>query len=415
MRKALLLILASLSYATHQETERDTPPEGAKPATIRVLLDKETEGALVEVRGPFKVYDPKTGKQLSGGKAKRFYLFPHEEGIKWGEDFLGTYQLRIAPIEGETTIFVNGLQYHGCLDVFHVRDKVTIVNEVAIEEYIKSILTPQFERFYGTTVMESVAIVARTNAYHQVTTSKESFWHVESSAMGYNGLGATGINHEMEQAVDSTRYLVMTLEELPFAAAWTENCAGKTARYDAIFRKNVASAVGIDAAFAQKARAEHHWSFSVERDKIAKIAKTNRVTGLELFIENESKKVYAIRVQDGTRHQDLDFFALQEGLGKETLLSNDFTVSLQGKLAIFDGYGSGCGVGLCLYSAGHMSKKGDDAPSILATFFPFTHLEKIPSHPDPALSSNTNRCIIPRRIPQLQEEDYGTDPVPEES
>lgn len=397
MKKILCLLCATLIFGTHTEIERPEPKENAKPATIRVLLENELEGALVEVRGSFRVYDPKTGKHLSSGNGKRFYMYPHEEGIKWGEDFAGIYQLRIAPTSSNTTFFINGIQYHGCLDIFHIRDKMTCINEVTVEEYIKSILTPQFNQYYGDTVMEAVAIVARTNAYYQVLSNKEALWHVKKEAVHYGGLGATGINPEMEQAVDSTRYLVMTLSEMPFASAWTENCAGKTARYDAIFRKNVKAALGIDSIFAKEARAEHHWSFSVERDKIAKIAKTNRVTGLELFIEDESKKVYAIRVHDGSRHQDIDFFTLQNGLSKETLLSNDFTVSLQGNLAIFDGYGEGCGVGLCLYSASHMAKRGDDAPNILATFFPFSHLEKIASYPDPNLSTNSNRCIIPKK------------------
>ena len=149
--------------------------------------------------------------------------------------------------------------------------------------------------------------------------------------------------------------------------------------------------------FAKEGRARHHWSFSVPKTTLAKIAKTNRVTGLDLFVENESKKVYAIKVHDGTRSVDLDFFVLQEGVGKENLLSNDFTVSLQGNSAIFDGYGEGCGVGLCLYSAGFMSKRGDTAPDILATFFPFSHLERIVAYPDPTLSADINRCIIPTK------------------
>jgi len=138
------------------------------------------------------------------------------------------------------------------------------------------------------------------------------------------------------------------------------------------------------------------------------------VTGLELFIEDESKKVYAIRVHDGSRHQDIDFFTLQNGLSKETLLSNDFTVSLQGNLAIFDGYGEGCGVGLCLYSASHMAKRGDDAPNILATFFPFSHLEKIASYPDPNLSTNSNRCIIPKKPTMHKGGELEADSVAEE-
>ena len=248
-----MLCLFACCFAANEGKESPKHYENEKPASVRILLHSGIDGALVEVKGGYKVFDLKTGKAISAGRlGKRFYLYPHDDGIKWGEDFLGIYQIRIAPTKEQTTIFVNGKQYKGYLDIFHVQDKVVLVNELAVEDFIKSTLTPLFEKYYGSTVMEAVGIIARTNTYFQVLQNKDSFWHFEANKIGYDGYGGTHINPEVERAVDSTRYLVMTLEESPFASTWTENCAGKTARYDAIFRKNVASASGIDSALRKR-------------------------------------------------------------------------------------------------------------------------------------------------------------------
>lgn len=375
----LCLAFASIGYSSTQE-EAKQQSENAKPACVKVLLHKDTDGALVEVKGGYQVQDPYTHKILSSGfKGKRFYLYPHEEGIRWGEDFVGTYQIKLLPLSVDTTILVNGVQYQGNLEIYHVNNKITLINEVEIESYLKSMLTPRFANHIHDVVMDAIAIVARTNVYYQVLHNRNAFWQIDGREVDYRGVVATLFNRNIDRAVDNTKHLVMTYEKEPFATTWNENCAGKTASYQSIFRKNIAAPGGIKSAFAEGARKEHHWSFSVNKSKIAKIAQTNRVTNLDLYVDSNSSKVYAIRVQDGSHYKEVDFFHLQKGLGKANLPSNDFTITVEGNNVIFDGYGEGCSVGLCIYSATQMAKRGDTAPEILATFYPYSHIEQIRS------------------------------------
>lgn len=383
----LALLLGSTCLLASSQEEAKLEPDNSKPAMVKVLLQRDTEGALIEVKGSYQVYDPLKNKSVSSGmKGKRFFLYPHKEGIKWGENFLGIYQLRIVPTK-DSTILVNGIEYKGNLEVFHVDGKVTLINEVDVESYLKSILTPRFADTIHEVVTDALAIVERTNVYYQVLHNKDAFWHVDAKEVDYRGVAATMFNQNVDRAVENTRFLVMTYEKQPFATTWNENCAGKTASYHSIFRKNVSSPGGIKSAFAERARKEHHWSFSVDKSKIAKLAKTNRVTGLDLYIDSNSEKVYAIRVQDGIHSKEIDFFHLQKGLGKSNLLSNDFTVSMEGNTVIFDGFGEGCSVGLCIYSASQMAKRGDSAPEILGIFYPYSHIEQIRSLPEKDLTS----------------------------
>ena len=64
-------------------------------------------------------------------------------------------------------------------------------------------------------------------------------------------------------------------------------------------------------------------------------------------------------------------------IGEKYLKSNLFTVKLDRDQVKFEGYGEGHGVGLCLYSANEMSKKGATVEQILLDFFPNTLLQEV--------------------------------------
>jgi len=364
--------------SVHGSWLKAAPENEDRCATIKVLLQKHSDGALIEAKGPFEVVNPEDEKHLSSGwRGKRYYAFPHSNGIKWGEDFPDIYQLRIIPKSAETTFLIDGVQYKGCIEVYHIDSKLHIVNEVDIENYLKSTLTSAFlEANLKDEVMDALAIIARTHAYYSVSRSGDAFWHVDATQVGYTGMGLTLQNLNIDRSVDATRHLIMAYEGRPFAAGWTANCAGKTASFRDIFRKHISCPQGIKTPFSQKDRDEHKWSCSIPKERLAHLAKTNRVTGIELFTDEPSGKIYGIQVQDGKHHSNIDYFALQEALGPKQIKSNDFTVKVQDETIIFEGYGEGPGIGLCIYSALQMAEKGDLAPEILATFFPYTHIQQ---------------------------------------
>ncbi len=358
----------------------ETVSENAKPVTIKILLNQKISGILLEVKGSYEVRDPHQKTKLSWGIiGKRYFLYPHEDGIKWGENFPGVYQLQIIPTSETTTILVDGIQYRGAIEVYNIDNSLSIVNEVEIESYLKSILPLMIHHKYPTAVVDAIAIIARTDAYHNALSNQKAFWHLEAADVGYSGYGLNFNNTNIDRSIDNTRHLIMTYDERPFASTWNKNCAGKTASFQSIFRKNTRTPRGVESHLAAKDREEHHWSLSIETEKLASIAKTNRVTELNLFVDHYSNKVYAIRVKDGSHSEDIDFITLQKALGKDNLLSNDFTVSLKRNMIIFEGYGEGTGVGVCIYSACQMSERGDLAPKILEAFYPYTYLEKVQS------------------------------------
>lgn len=377
-----LWFLSGFSFATHFEIPYVNSAD-TKPATIKVLLHEMMEGAIVEVKGRFQVCNIENNKYLSGGRSnKRFFLFPHPDGLKWGETYPGVYQIRIVPLSSETTTLIDGIEYRGCIEVYNIEGKLYFVNEVDIESYIKSTLSTEFSIKPPIDILDSIAILARTNAYYIAGKNCNQFWHVYGTNNGYYGNANTLVHPHIDRSVDATKYLILTYEEKPFPTAWTENCAGKTASYSIVFQKNIATPPGITSEFAQKDRDSNQWKYTISVQEISRLLKMNCVTAIELFTDPSSNKVHGIQMRDGNHNQNLTFVQLQDLLGKKNIQSNDFAVSLQGKEFVFKGFGKGLGCGLCLSSAQEMVQRGDNTPQVLARFFPYTQLLKATSAPE---------------------------------
>lgn len=354
-----------------------------KPATIKVLISRQRNNLLLEVKGRYLVYDPSTGFEVGSGiSSKRAPVFPGEEGIQWKEMFPGISQIRVVPGDSQSTILVDGIEYKGCIEIYNIQGKLNVINEIDIERYLKSVMTTQFSQEMDEDVMDAVAIVARTNAYYTVSRNPTACYHVEAQDVGYLGHALTLQNLHLDKAINNTRNVVLTYQDQPFAATWTKDSAGKTADYTTIFRKESASPHGVAAPYAARERQKHGWSFAVPKQTLSKIVGMNQVTAVDLYQDKSSEKVYGVRVKNGEAFHDIDFFKLQKALGAHRLRSNDFNVKLDGNQVVFSGFGDGHGVGLCLFSALTMAEHGANTQKILATFFPETKLENIRSLTD---------------------------------
>lgn len=367
------------------QSERITEP--MSPRNIQILLEKDASEVLLEVKGPYTLFNPHDGSQIGSGLlGKRFLIHELETGLKWGEEFAGIHQIYIQPRSPSTSIFINGIQYDGSVAVYGVSGTVNVVNDIDIESYVKSILTTQFISPLEPEVMSSLAILARTNAYYHATKNPDSFWHVSASETSYTGNGLVVQNSLVAQAVEKTRHLILVYmdgqQSQFFPTAWTENSAGKTASYESMFRKEAPSPEkGVAAPHAALTKQDSKWSYQISKKALAQYLGIPQIKSIETFVDPDSQKVYAVRVQDQSETHNIDFFTLQNQIGKNHLLSSDFTVSLKDDSVLFQGYGRGHGVGLCLYSASALAQNGENAVKILSKFFPETCLYNIHAIP----------------------------------
>jgi hypothetical protein len=181
-------------------------PEGPK---IRVLLIKDEASAFLEVKGNWRVIRKDVGEVLSYGvRGKRFVVHALADGLRWGEEFPGINQFTVVPTRKETKIYVNGMPYEGQVTVYHVPgNRVAIVNELAIEEFIKSTLMLKCTEDLSKDAKEAMAILERSAAFARLGSKRP--WDVRAEEARYYGCSLSSPSLDVEKCVDATRFMVL--------------------------------------------------------------------------------------------------------------------------------------------------------------------------------------------------------------
>lgn len=370
----LLLTYVSTASAGLTDLFKYKKSDGA--SLIKVLLLENVDGALVEVKGRgYKIYDPHTNNRLGTRFfGKRYYVQALKNGLKWGEFFPKTYQIMIEPDEPSTTLLVDGKEYKGSLYIYQVGDKVHVINELSLDEYVSSVLGTKINQAYAPEALAATAITERTEAFYRAWKNKDSYWHVRASEVGYQGYAATHRPYGVDEAVKKTKNMIMQFNSYgnmqPFAAKWTPNSAGRTASLRAIYHDNSPVPFAAkETPYAAMSKETSAWNFEISKDDFARYVNLPYVTGAEAYQDPESGKVYALRVFNDKHSLDVEVGDLLKKLEPKGMLSNNFNLKQEGNFLVFSGYGRGLGVGMCLYSADIMAKQGMNAKAILDSFF----------------------------------------------
>ena len=130
---AALLLFSSVILPISSHFANENVSEPMAPRNIQVLLEKNVEGALLEIKGPYYIFNPDDGSRVASGLlGKRFMIHELADGLKWGEAFPGIHQIYIKPRSEETSIFINGIQYAGAIAIYGVDGCINIVNDINV-------------------------------------------------------------------------------------------------------------------------------------------------------------------------------------------------------------------------------------------------------------------------------------------
>lgn len=197
------------------------------PPKIKVLIVHDEVGVVLEVKGKYKILDPHTFEHLSTRyTGKRKFIQAVRDGIKWGEEFPGVYQILIVPDEASTTTVVDGIEYRGPIYVYDIGGTISVVNEILIEDFLASTLSTRYREEGPDEALAAAAIVARTAAYYRIENPKSQYWSLDGRQAGYQGYASVNPQSAIDKAIRATRYMVMSNgapnsgQTVPFLASW---------------------------------------------------------------------------------------------------------------------------------------------------------------------------------------------------
>lgn len=185
---------------------------------IAVLIAHDVPGVVLEVKGKYRIFDPHTQEFISTRfVGKRKFVQAMSNGIRWGEEFPSVHQIQIVPDDARTSILVDGIEYKGVITVFDIGGTISVVNDLPIDDYVRTILNPIYSSEFPEEFAAALVIAERTDALYSLHNSASQYFNVDREKVNYLGNAAAERKDGFAPMIQSTRNMIMVKEGAPFA------------------------------------------------------------------------------------------------------------------------------------------------------------------------------------------------------
>ncbi len=342
------------------------------------------EAASVTVHGPCALQGrridslPKTEIRLREGRIEM-------AGRSYPED-----EVRLVP-EWDGTLEVGSRRYHGDLLIKKDREKITLVNEVDLERYLKGVAGKEMSPSAHSEALKAQIVSARTYAVYEVRGQtlrrikgeKFDLYDDERSQV-YGGLERE--TAAISALVDETAGLFVVWENRVIKTYYASTCGGHTEPSWIVMgdadRLPPLGGVRCDYCIGTK---HYEWKESFSKTDIARKLFPDNPRARVLEVQVHSKlpgghvSQVAVRLEHESRPKILEANrGFRIPLGGRRLKSTLWTeIRSEGENVVVSGRGFGHGVGMCQVGAYKMADLGQTAIQILEHYYPGARVKKL--------------------------------------
>ncbi|MDD4879265.1 MAG: SpoIID/LytB domain-containing protein, partial [Candidatus Omnitrophica bacterium] len=181
-----------------------------EPVRVRVAVVKNADSAKIFIAGNFKILNHLSKSVLLEEKyLPETGLTATDTGFGFDGKEISANAISVEPIGG-SRVYINGRIFRGEIRVFKDGRKLTVVNAVALEEYLYGVMRNEVSTWWPMEALKAQAIAARTYALNQIKESKAKDYDVTAdvSSQVYGGIFSE--KWRTNRAVDDTRDKVLT-------------------------------------------------------------------------------------------------------------------------------------------------------------------------------------------------------------
>lgn len=375
------------SAVPEKQREKTKEQKDSQEIKIRVLL-MDSDHATYEHEAVSGKYDE-----------KEFFYTAQSKELEDGELILQAENggITVTSIERQCKDPI----YNGELKIIKKGEKLYLINELSLEEYLKAVVPSEMPSSYEKQALMAQAVCARTYACKQILDGGIDGYDADvDDSVSYQVYGNILPQESTDAAVEETRGEIMTKEHEPIEAYYFSTSAGITstdevwgADKSAPYLKSVICDFDEGSPWRnwkvtipwenlqKKAMALSGQESTLLSVEVVKKSESGAVTGLQIVTENEVLDIvqeYQVREflspqgcmiieKDGTQTE-----------GGKLLPSAYFTLRQNEKEGIeITGNGYGHGVGMSQNAANEMAKEGYSYQEILNYFFNEITIEAI--------------------------------------
>jgi stage II sporulation protein D len=269
-------------------------------------------------------------------------------------------------------LLVMGTRYTGNIDIWKGKNGLYIINELPLESYIKDVVAAEVSADWDMEALKAQAVVSRTYAVFQKRMNGDSLYHIASSVLDqvYKG---NNPDERINTAVDQTKGEILTYEGKPIQAFYHSTSDGSTENPEEVFGKSYPYLKSVESTSSISP-----YSVWERKIKLAEIEEALNIPGIKkIAIKSytSAKRVKELLITAKSGTSAIIATDFRKALGWSRLPSTNFTLTIDGDSAYFEGKGYGHGVGLCQWCALSMARGGKNYREIISYFYPGTTIQ----------------------------------------
>ena len=350
---------------------------------IRIALADGVSHVEIGAADNIAVHDPATGRALFTLPGPRIVrVVPSGSGL----DVVGGRRIDLRGVRIQARrgpLRVGARDYAGLLEVWRQGEGLTLVNELAMEEYVAGTVRAEASERWPVEALRAVAVVARSYAVFQQGRNAGKMFHVVAGNQDQNFAGWAPEGSPAREAVRATAGRVLTWQGRVFPTFYHSDSGGFTEAAQSIFPgEGVPPLEGVRDEFSMESP-NYTWTMTLPLAVIGERLRrggleVGQVTGLTVLERSPSFRVARLAVEHSRGTATLRGADFRRLIGYDALKSTLFVPVAEDGVVRFEGRGWGHGVGLSQFGAKGMADRGYTYPQILEHYYPGTLLVTLP-------------------------------------
>lgn len=283
-------------------------------------------------------------------------------------------------IPSNSIIFVNSKPYLGKLIIQKLNNKMTIINTLPIEEYIKGVVPKEVSASWPVESLKAQSVISRTYTIASLGRHKNQYFDLCSTThcQVYGGFSCR--THSTDQAVKETKEEVLTFKNKVIQAFFHATCGGYTDSPRYIWGCQIFPPYlkGVKCGYCNNAPYKT-WEHTLDTHIVGEKLKVSDIKKIKIKGKTTpAKAAKELEITHSKGKLNLNAYKFRTLVDAWKIKSHTFDyIKIKNNRIYLKGSGWGHKVGLCQDGAKGMAKKGKTYKNILRYYYPKTKLKKI--------------------------------------
>lgn len=348
---------------------------------LKILVAKNRKSLSLKT-GRFKIFDEQVGDRLIQKYGRHtIKITLANRGDQKGLRIMGRfYPTSGVVIESKKGFLVKKKQLHFKLAVTRFKGMLFMINILPLEQYLAGIVNSEISSKWPLEAIKAQVVVSRTYALRKKIRNFTRPYDLNTSVLDQVYRGMRHVDQRSIDAVKATYGEVITYNHHLIQGFFFANSGGHTEDASYFAGRQLPYIKGKPDPYSLN-MPRGKWSIKISQKRLTALLKRQNL------IKGKLQGITAAKISSGDRWLKVKLISdktvtiqgehLRRLVGYNKLYSTKFTVTKRGNYFIFNGGGSGHGVGMSQWGAHNMAKGGKRYREIINFYYNHIKLMRI--------------------------------------